>query len=291
MQKFIKLLLAVCLMLSFTMSASAQAAPTKKALVVASFGTTFPDTLKNDIEGIENALKKAFPDRDFYRVFTSNIVKKRIAERDGIVIDDLKTTLDKLAAQGYTDVLVQTTLLTPAEEYNNKILPAIKEYQTNKTFQKLVIGKPLLTEDKDFNLVAKALTTQMPKNLNSDQSVVFMGHGSPHMHNVAYDKLQAAFDKLNIPAVIGVVEEDDHPNFEDMQATIAKRKIKEVILMPLMVVAGDQANNDMAGDEDDSWKNLLSADGYKVSVVLGGLGRNSEIQKIYVAHAKQALKN
>ncbi len=291
MQKFIKLLLAVCLMLSFTMSASAQAAPTKKALVVASFGTTFPDTLKNDIEGIENALKKAFPDRDFYRVFTSNIVKKRIAERDGIVIDDLKTTLDKLAAQGYTDVLVQTTLLTPAEEYNNKILPAIKEYQTNKTFQKLVIGKPLLTEDKDFNLVAKALTTQMPKNLNSDQSVVFMGHGSPHMHNVAYDKLQAAFDKLNIPAVIGVVEEDDHPNFEDMQATIAKRKIKEVILMPLMVVAGDHANNDMAGDEDDSWKNLLSADGYKVSVVLGGLGRNSEIQKIYVAHAKQALKN
>ncbi len=278
-------------MLSFTMSASAQAAPTKKALVVASFGTTFPDTLKNDIEGIENALKKAFPDRDFYRVFTSNIVKKRIAERDGIVIDDLKTTLDKLAAQGYTDVLVQTTLLTPAEEYNNKILPAIKEYQTNKTFQKLVIGKPLLTEDKDFNLVAKALTTQMPKNLNSDQSVVFMGHGSPHMHNVAYDKLQAAFDKLNIPAVIGVVEEDDHPNFEDMQATIAKRKIKEVILMPLMVVAGDHANNDMAGDEDDSWKNLLSADGYKVSVVLGGLGRNSEIQKIYVAHAKQALKN
>ena len=291
MQKFIKLLLAVCLMLSFTMSASAQAAPTKKALVVASFGTTFPDTLKNDIEGIENALKKAFPDRDFYRVFTSNIVKKRIAERDGIVIDDLKTTLDKLAAQGYADVLVQTTLLTPAEEYNNKILPAIKEYQTNKTFQKLVIGKPLLTEDKDFNLVAKALTTQMPKNLNSDQSVVFMGHGSPHMHNVAYDKLQAAFDKLNIPAVIGVVEEDDHPNFEDMQATIAKRKIKEVILMPLMVVAGDHANNDMAGDEDDSWKNLLSADGYKVSVVLGGLGRNSEIQKIYVAHAKQALKN
>ncbi|WP_033297261.1 sirohydrochlorin cobaltochelatase [Succinispira mobilis] len=291
MQKFIKLLLAVCLMLSFTMSASAQAAPTKKALVVASFGTTFPDTLKNDIEGIENALKKAFPDRDFYRVFTSNIVKKRIAERDGIVIDDLKTALDKLAAQGYTDVLVQTTLLTPAEEYNNKILPAIKEYQTNKTFQKLVIGKPLLTEDKDFNLVAKALTTQMPKNLNSDQSVVFMGHGSPHMHNVAYDKLQAAFDKLNIPAVIGVVEEDDHPNFEDMQATIAKRKIKEVILMPLMVVAGDHANNDMAGDEDDSWKNLLSADGYKVSVVLGGLGRNSEIQKIYVAHAKQALKN
>lgn len=278
-------------MLSFTMSASAQAAPTKKALVVASFGTTFPDTLKNDIEGIENALKKAFPDRDFYRVFTSNIVKKRIAERDGIVIDDLKTTLDKLAAQGYTDVLVQTTLLTPAEEYNNKILPVIKEYQTNKTFQKLVIGKPLLTEDKDFNLVAKALTTQMPKNLNSDQSVVFMGHGSPHMHNVAYDKLQAAFDKLNIPAVIGVVEEDDHPNFEDMQATIAKRKIKEVILMPLMVVAGDHANNDMAGDEDDSWKNLLSADGYKVSVVLGGLGRNSEIQKIYVAHAKQALKN
>ena len=249
MQKFIKLLLAVCLMLSFTMSASAQAAPTKKALVVASFGTTFPDTLKNDIEGIENALKKAFPDRDFYRVFTSNIVKKRIAERDGIVIDDLKTTLDKLAAQGYTDVLVQTTLLTPAEEYNNKILPAIKEYQTNKTFQKLVIGKPLLTEDKDFNLVAKALTTQMPKNLNSDQSVVFMGHGSPHMHNVAYDKLQAAFDKLNIPAVIGVVEEDDHPNFEDMQATIAKRKIKEVILMPLMVVAGDHANNDMAGDD------------------------------------------
>ena len=291
MRKFVKLLLVGCLMLSFMTTASAQTAPAKKALVVASFGTTFPDTLKNDIEGIENSLKNAFPDRDFHRVFTSNIVKKRIAERDGTIIFDLKTTLDRLAAAGYTDVLVQTTLLTPAEEYTKKILPVIKEYQTKKVFQKLVIGNPLLTEDRDFTLAAKALKTQMPKKLTAEQTVVFMGHGSPHMHNVAYDKLQIALDKLNMPAVIGVVEEDDHPNFEDMKAMLEKRKIKEVILMPLMVVAGDHANNDMAGDEDDSWKNLLAADGYKVSVVLGGIGRNTEIQKLYVEHAKQALKD
>lgn len=267
---------------------TALAANDKKALVVVSFGTTFEESRTLDVEAVENALQKAFPDRDFKRAFTSKIVMKRMLENEGIAVDDLETVLAKLEKAGYNDVLIQSTHLTPGEEYANKIMTMVHNFKGK--FAKLAVGRPLMADDKDYNLVAIALQTRMPV-LAKDEMVVFMGHGSPRMHNPSYNMLENTFKKLGIPAIIGVVEETDHPNFEDMLAELKAKKVKKVVLIPLMLVCGDHANNDMAGDEEDSWLNMLKQEGYQVRYQLDGIGRNIAIQNIYVMHAMEAVAN
>lgn len=269
----------------FCFAAEPALAADKKALVVVSFGTTYEDTRKLDIEAVEGALQKAFPDRDFKRAFTSKIVMKRLAEEFNLKVDDLETVLKELKAKGYKDVLVQSTHLTPGEEYANKIMTVVAKYKN--AFSKLAVGKPLMTEGEDFDLVAKALKQQIPA-MGKDEIVVFMGHGSPNIHNTSYYALEKSFHKMAIPAIIGVVEEADHPNFDDMLSSLRASKAKSVLLMPLMLVCGDHAENDMASDEEDSWKTLLKEDGYKVDTKVVGIGRNAAIQDIYVLHAKNA---
>jgi len=284
-------ILICCLLMTlglFTLTAAPidAAAKKDKALVVVSFGTTFPETREKDLEAVENALAQAFPDREFKRAFTAKIVMQRLLENDGIKVDDLETVLNNLAKEGYKDVLIQPTHLTYGEEYAKKIMTTVHNYKDK--FAKLSVGRPLLADEKDYELVAMALQTQIPQ-LANDEIVVFMGHGSPRQHNPAYNILEMNFKKFGIPAIIGVVEEDDHPNFEDMLAQLKQTKAKKVLLMPLMLVSGDHANNDMAGEEEDSWLNLLKAEGYQVRYDLSGLGRNIAIQNIYVLHALSAL--
>lgn len=294
-----KQFLCTLLVVAFTVSAVlathhsvASASAAKKAIVVVSFGTTFDDARKACIESVENEIKAAFPDYEVRRAFTSRIVMKRLADR-GIYADTLEQALDKLKAEGYTDVVIQSTHLTPGEEYDKKIIAPVKTYENS--FQSIKIGRPVLMNDgtngqaDDFSIAVKALKTQLPK-VQKGQEIVFMGHGSPHQHNPAYQALQDKFDAAKLPVTIGVVEETDHPNFEDVVARLAaKKSVKSVLLMPLMLVAGDHANNDMAGDEDDSWKNLLKAEGYQVDTYVHGLGENQEIQKIYVQHVRDAI--
>jgi len=270
----------------------ANASDNKKAIVVVSFGTTFDDARVSCIEGVENRIKEAFPDYEVRRAFTSRIVMKRLAER-GIYADTLEQALDKLRDEGYTDIVIQSTHLTPGEEYDKKIITPVKDYETS--FQSIKIGRPILMNngsDKttdDFVVAMKALKNQLP-TLKEGQEIVFMGHGSPHQHNPAYQALQEKFDAAALPVTIGVVEESDHPNFEDVAARLtSKKSVKSVMLMPLMLVAGDHANNDMAGAEKDSWKNLLIDKGYQVDTYLHGLGENKAIQDIYVQHVKDAI--
>lgn len=280
---------AMALTVALSGMGTAAASPLKQALIVVSFGTTFPEARANDIEGIENALKKAFPDRDFQRAFTSKIVMKRMLENQKIAVNDLQTTLDKLKREGYEDILIQPTHLIHGEEYEMKVLTTVKKYQNS--FKKIVVGKPLMTDKNDYALVAAALATQFPK-LEQGEAVVFMGHGSPRDNNQSfgntYKALQAEFDRQGLPVVVGVVEEVDHPNFEDMYATFKSRGYRSAIFMPLMVVSGDHANNDMAGEDEDSWKSRLEKDGYKTSAQMGGIGRNAAIQALYVSHAIEA---
>ncbi|MDF2565329.1 MAG: Sirohydrochlorin cobaltochelatase [Massilibacillus sp.] len=264
----------------------------KKAIVVVSFGTTFDDARTECIESVENKIKAAFPDYEVRRAFTSRIVIKRLDER-GIYTDTLEVVLDKLKAEGYTDIVIQSTHLTPGEEYDKKIIAPVKEYEAS--FKSIKIGRPIFMNDgsdkttDDFSVAMKALQTQLPA-LKEGQEVVFMGHGSPHQHNPAYQALQEKFDAAALPVTIGVVEETDHPNFEDVVARLAaKQSVKSIILMPLMLVAGDHANNDMAGNQDDSWKNSLESKGYQVDTYLHGLGENKAIQDVYVQHVKDAI--
>lgn len=260
----------------------------KKALVVISFGSTFDETRTHDIGGIEQALAAAFPAYDQYRAFTSVIVRKRLAER-GIHIDDTETVLQKLLAAGYEEVILQPTHLLHGEEFEQKVLTLKEKFSG---FKKFIISQPLIVNDEDYKLAAAAITVQIPP-LAADEGVVLMGHGTPRNNNQAhgqtYVKLQKIFDAMGQPIIVGTVEEEDTPNFEAVLAKLKERNYKHVHMYPLMVVAGDHANNDMYGDEEDSWKTQIEALGIKTTGHLCGLGRSKAIQSLYIQHVLRAL--
>lgn len=261
----------------------------KKAMVVISFGSTFDETRTHDIGGIEQALAAAFPAYDHFRAFTSVIIRKRLAER-GIKIDDTETVLKQLKEKGYEEVILQPTHLLHGEEFEQKVLSLQEKYAN--AFKKIRISHPLIDSDDDFSLAASAIAAQVP-TLADDEGVVFMGHGTPRNNNKAhgytYVKLQEIFDKLGFPAIVGTVEEADTPNLEAVLEKLKERGYKHVHMYPLMVVAGDHANNDMYGDEDDSWKTQIEALGIKTTGHLCGLGRAKSIQALYVQHVLRAL--
>lgn len=265
----------------------------KKAIIVVSFGTTYIDARKSCIEAVEDRIREAFPEYAVYRAFTSKIVMKRIAEREGIQVDDLETVLAKLRDEGYTEVVVQTTHLTPGEEYENKVIASVEPFKA--VFSKIVVGRPLLYfkgddgKPNDFAIAAQALRLQMPSAFREEEAVVFLGHGSPNRHNPAYELMQQQFDEASIPAIVGVVEDADYPNFSDVKLGLTEKNVKRVILMPLLLVAGDHAANDMAGSEKESWKNQLIEQGYEVQTYLHGLGENAAVQDIYVQHVRDAI--
>ncbi|HEY3424047.1 MAG TPA: sirohydrochlorin cobaltochelatase, partial [Negativicutes bacterium] len=247
------------------------------------------------IEGVENKIRKNFPDYEVRRAFTSKIVMKRLAENDKLYIDSLEQALDKLKKEGFKEVIVQTTHLTPGEEYDKKVVAVVEQYAKTKVFDKITIGRPVLffqgengTPD-DFAILVKALESQIPIMQISGRYVVFMGHGSPHQPNPAYQKLQEKFNAAGLNVLVGVVEESDHPNFEDIKALLLEKNAQKITLMPLMLVAGDHANNDMAGAEPDSWKNQLAAEGFQMETYIHGLGENAAVQDIYVQHVRDAI--
>lgn len=260
----------------------------KQALVVISFGSTFDDTRIKDIGGIEQALADAFPRFDTFRAFTSVLIRKRLAARN-IIIDDPATMLDKLHKAGYTEIVLQPTHLIHGEEFEQKILALKKEYASR--FDRIVVSKPLITDEPDYNLAANALITQLPE-LGENEGVVLMGHGTPRNNNKAfhytYNKLQSVFNDLNAPILIGTVEEEDYPNLHTVLERLKDRGYKKVHLLPFMIVAGDHANNDMSGD-DDSWRAQIEAMGIKTECHLNGIGRYKAIQSLYVQHMLRAL--
>lgn len=287
MKKFLRMVMLASLCLCVFGTAMVSAAPKNdKAVVVVSFGTTFDEAREKDIGGIENAVTKAFPNRDFYRAFTSYIVMERLEKNKGIKVNDLQTVLAQLKKDGYKDILIQPAHLLHGEEFEVKVMPTVKKFQ--KQFDRVVVGNPFMTNDEDFAIAAAAVATQFPV-LEKGEGIVLMGHGSPRDNNKSfgrtYNILQKCFDDMGLPVVVGVVEEVDSPNVEAVLELVKERGYKTVHMFPLMIVAGDHAHNDMYGDEADSWKTLIEAMGVKTVGHLGGIGRNVAVQNIYVQHA------
>jgi len=256
-----------------------------KAVIVVSFGTTFDDARIKDIGGIENAIKNAFANRDFFSSNTSHIVMKRNAQK-GVYIKDLATTLTNLKELCYTDILVQPTHILHGEEYEKKVLETIAKFKNE--FSRLVVGNPLISNKEDFSIVAAALATQFPL-LQPGEGIILMGHGSPRDNNKSfgntYNNLQKSFDAMKLPVIVGTVEEDDSPNIEAVLNVLAMRNYKTVHMYPLMVVAGDHAHNDMYSSDEESWKTKIEKTGVKTRGYLVGIGRNPAIQSLYVQHA------
>lgn len=254
-------------------------------LLVLSFGTSFNDSRRLTIGAIEQALEDAFPDWSVRRGFTANIVIDHVEKRDGIHIDDIDESLNRAVDNGVKTLVVQPTHLMNGIEYD-EIVGKLAEYADS--FEKVVVGEPLLTSDEDFDIVSDAIVEATKEYDDGETAIVFMGHGTEAESNQIYSKMQQVLtDKGMENYYVGTVEAA--PSLDDVLAAVQGKEYKRVVLRALMVVAGDHANNDMAGDEEGTWKKTFEDAGYEVVPVLEGLGQIPAIQDLYVAHAQAAI--
>lgn len=257
-----------------------------KELLVISFGTSYNDSRCLTIGAIENDIEAAFPEWSVRRGFTSNIIIDHVQRRDGILIDDIKAALQRAADNNVKTLVIQPTHLMSGIEYD-EIVETVAEY--SDAFEKIVFGEPLLTSDEDFTRVENAIVDWTKPYDDGETAIVFMGHGTEHDANGVYKKMQDMLTADGHTSIfIGTVEAE--PTLDDVLAAVKNGSFKRVVLQPLMVVCGDHGNNDMAGDDEDSWKSAFESEGFKVECVLKGLGENEAIRQIYVDHAKAAIE-
>ena len=256
----------------------------KKTILVVSFGTSYNDSREATIGAIEKAIADANPGADVRRAFTSQIIIDKLKERDGIEIDNVEEAFARLVSDGVKDLIVQPTHVMSGFEYDD--LMAVIDANRSK-FSSVKVGSPLLTTDDDYSRVITAITDATAEYDDGNTAIVFMGHGTEHASNATYSNLQSkitAAGKTNY--YIGTVEAT--PTLDDVIAACKAGGYTRVVLEPLMVVAGDHANNDMAGDEEDSWKTILTNEGFEVVTVLRGLGEIAAVRDVYVDHVKNA---
>ena len=276
-------------------------------LLVVSFGTSFNDSRAKDIGGIEKALQAANPDWSVRRAFTAQIIINHVQARDGEKIDNMDQALERAVKNGVKNLIVQPTHLMHGAEYD-ELTEAVENYKDK--FESVKIAEPLLGEvgsdatviNADKEAVAKAITAEAVKITEYESldaakeagtAFVFMGHGTSHTAKISYSQMQTQMEQLGYENVfIGTVEgEPEETSCESVIEKIKAAGYKNVVLRPLMVVAGDHANNDMAGDDDDSWKSQFeAADAFdNIETQIAGLGEIKEIQQLYVAHTKAAM--
>ena len=242
----------------------------KKAILVASFGTTHLDTLENNIAAVEKDIQSRYPQLPVFRAFTSGVVRRRLKEKYGMAVDSVEELLPRLEREGFTHIAVQPTLLLPGEEYD-KLRKGMLDAAGRLH---LSIGLPLLWDDWDIDSMAGVLKESYP--LTEDTILLAMGHGTAHAADATYDRLRRAMNKLGME--LCTVEGSLDFDFA-VQALLAQPR-RKVHLVPLLLVAGDHSVNDMAGDEEDSLKRILEAAGFTVSYSLRGLGEIPAVREM-----------
>lgn len=277
-------------------------------ILVVSFGTSFNDSRVADIKGIEDAIAEAYPDWSVRRAFTAQIIINHVQARDGECIDNVEQALDRAVENGVKNLIVQPTHLMHGAEYD-ELMDAVSAYEDK--FETVKVAEPLLGEvgddatviNADKKAVAEALTAEAVKDAGYDSieaadeagvAFVFMGHGTSHAAKVTYSQMQSQMKDLSYNNVfIGTVEgEPEETSCEAVIEAVKEAGYKHVVLRPLMVVAGDHANNDMAGSDDDSWLSMFEASGAfdSVDTQIKGLGEIDAIQQLYVAHTKAVME-
>ncbi|MGL4847748.1 MAG: sirohydrochlorin cobaltochelatase [Clostridium sp.] len=261
----------------------------KKAIIVVSFGTSYQNAFKNSIEKIRSDIKKEFPEYDHFLSFTAHMIIKKMKDVYNIHIDTPEETLNNLYKLGYEEVIMQPLHIIPGEEFDY-----IKNVQENfkDKFKSLKVGRPILyyqgIEEVDFDY--SLFIDSIKDILDSNKNVVFFGHGTSHPASSAYSCLQVVLEEEGYDnAFVGTVE--GHPTLDSVIKRLKRRSIKEVLLLPLMVVCGDHVLNDMASDDEDSWKSILEAKGIKVNLFLKGLGEIEAFRNLYVKRVHQTIND
>lgn len=263
----------------------------RKALVVISFGTSHMDTRKKTIESCENKLREEFSDMDFYRAWTSKMIINKLIRRDNEYIMYPDELLEELYFKGYREVYIQSLHIICGEEYH-KLMEIISKYKDK--FDKIILGRPLLSNLDDYDETADFINEVVNKDLEEDiknniqVATVWMGHGTEHSAHSAYAALEYRLKRREIPSYIATVE--GHPSLDDLIFFLKKDGIKKIHLRPLLLVAGDHAKNDMAGEED-SWRSILEKEGFDVKIHLEGLGEFENIQRKFATNLREAIKN
>ena len=276
-------------------------------LLVVSFGTSFNDSRVKDIKGIEDALQAAYPDWSVRRAFTAQIIINHVQARDGEKIDNMQQAMDRAVANGVKNLVVQPTHLMHGAEYD-EMMEMIDDYRDK--FESVAVAEPLLGEvgadatviNEDKEAVAKAVTAEAVATAGYDSveaaakdgtAFVFMGHGTTHTAKVSYSQMQTVMQTLGYDNVfIGTVEgEPESTSCENVIEAVKAAGYTKVVLRPLMVVAGDHANNDMAGADEDSWLSQFEASGAfdSVDCQIAGLGGVADVEQLYIAHTKAAI--
>ena len=254
-------------------------------LLVVSFGTSFNDNRRLTIGAIEEAMEQAFPDYSVRRGFTAQIVIDHIQRRDGEVIDNVTQALDRAVDNGVKTLIVQPTHLMNGFEYND-VATEVAQYAD--AFDKIIMGAPLLTSDEDFQIVAQAMVDATAQYDDGKTAICFMGHGTEAESNAVYAKMQTVLtDGGHANCFVGTVEAE--PSLDTVLELVKAGNYEKVVLQPMMIVAGDHANNDMAGEGEDTWKTAFEGAGYQVECVLKGLGEYEAIQQLLVDHVKDAV--
>ena len=310
MKKFLLCLLALSVLLSLTMASFAAADDAaeedeenyetgdaslddprnqdgigENELLVVSFGTSFNDSRRLTIGAIEGSLAESFPDWSVRRGFTSQIIIDHVLSRDGVAIDNVTEALNRAADNGVKTLVVQPTHLMDGFEYND-LVDELAGFAD--AFEAIAVGEPLLSSEEDFAAVAEAIVQATAEYDDGETAICFMGHGTEAESNGVYAKMQQVLSEAGHENYfIGTVEAE--PSVEDLLAAVQAGDYKRVVLRPLMIVAGDHANNDMAGDEEDSWKSVFTQAGYEVECVLSGLGELEAIRDLFVQHAQAAI--
>lgn len=254
----------------------------KKAILAVSFGTSYHETMEKTIGFIEKKISEKYRECDIFRAFTSSIIVKKL-KGEGFDINGVKDELNRILNLGYEECYIQPTHMIAGIEYE-KVLREAEEFKDK--FKVLKIGKPLFQTTNDLKKLVKILGENV--EFNDGEAVVLMGHGSEHCVNTVYAALDYMFKDFGYENFfVGTVEA--YPDLETVLKFVKAKKYKKAVLMPLLMVAGDHALNDMAGDEDDSWVNIFNSNGVEARAVVKGIGEYAQVAEMYIEHIQEYL--
>ncbi len=260
--------------------------PEKKGILLVAFGSSIPEA-QVSFENIDAKVKAAFPGVPVRWAYTSAIIRHKLAKEEGKSLDSVAMALAKMMDEGFTHVAVQSLHTIAGEEYHDLVVTVGAFRGMANGFDRIMVGYPLLGTAKDLERVAAATINHIPGERKKKDAVVLMGHGTPHPGNAFYAAMMYHFQQKDPNIFVGTVE--GSPEINDVKTLLKKNGLKKAYLMPFMSVAGDHARNDMAGDEEDSWKSILTKAGVECVPVLKGMAEYDDVVAVWVDHLKQVM--